>query len=86
MPMIKTLAGATAAMALLAGAALGTRHTEGRGRMEGFPWMPNFRPDEYKALTAYLLGTAAGADAEGSGEFTYNHTGYYLWFFRDYSG
>jgi quinoprotein glucose dehydrogenase len=58
--------------------------TEGRGRMEGFPWMPNFRPDEYKALTAYLLGTAAGADAEGSGEFTYNHTGYNV--FEDLEG
>ncbi len=57
---------------------------EGRGRMEGFPWMPQYRPEHFATLTAYLLGTAAGADAEGSGEFTYNHTGYNS--FEDFEG
>ncbi|MFT5089279.1 MAG: quinoprotein glucose dehydrogenase [Candidatus Latescibacterota bacterium] len=51
---------------------------EGRGRMEGFPWLPQYRPARFKALTAYLLGTATGADAadKDSGESIYNHTGY----------
>jgi quinoprotein glucose dehydrogenase len=52
---------------------------EGRGRMEGFPWLPRFRPEQYAALLSFLLASEeeiAALENAPAEQVVYNHTGY----------
>jgi quinoprotein glucose dehydrogenase len=52
---------------------------DGRGRMEGFPWMKEYRPQWIDQLAAFLLDTSAEIDQDAIDnpeKFIYTHTGH----------
>lgn len=53
--------------------------TEGRGRMEGFPWMPRYRPQYIEQLQAFLLSTEQEMtqdEIDNPEKFIYTHMGH----------